>query len=390
MKERHSHDFLERITKAVHDSNLVKMTLSKYRGTEKGLKSIYVRPIILHKKPFISILYRYDTRDITKNYKETAFLTEIANHISGTFKHIYLFTKLADYSLRYNKKGEVQFGESKPSYPAAGNLQHNIDKNFIIKPQSSILHGLGITNTKGEIKPKKYDKYKQINKFLEIVSVAFNKTELNKKSTIKIVDCGSGKSDLTFSLHYYFSSVLNIDTNTTGIEIRKDLIEASESNAHKLNLANITFFEGNIDDYKKTDSDIVIALHACNTATDDAIALGIQSEAELIVVAPCCHKYLRPKMKGYNELTPILSQGILAQRQSDIITDGLRYLTLEYLGYKTQVFEFISLEHTSKNIMIVARKALDSKKAQKRKEIQLIKHKFGITDYYLDKKLNIF
>lgn len=206
----------------------------------------------------------------------------------------------------------------------------------------------------GTIRANMKDKYNQINKFIEILANLFKKSDLNLKKSISILDCGSGKSYLTFALYDYFTNDLGKITQIIGIELRKELVEASNKISSSINFNNLSFITGNINIYPNKKVEIITALHACDTATDDSIVKGILSEASIIVVSPCCHKYVRKNMVIPEIDKPILRYGIHLERFAEMLTDSLRALTLCYYGYETQIMEFVPSEHTAKNILITA------------------------------------
>jgi hypothetical protein len=205
---------------------------------------------------------------------------------------------------------------------------------------------------------------------------------------------GSGKGYLTFALYDYLHNVLNLKTKITGVEFREDLVALCNGIAMKSGFDNLGFVQGSIEDYEARQMDILIALHACDTATDDAIYKGISANASLIVVAPCCHKQIRREMetnRKANEVSFLTKYGIFLERQAEMVTDGIRALILEYHGYKTKVFEFISDVHTPKNVLIVGTKAkvTQERKEEIKKAIKQAKYDFGIDTHHLEKLLKI-
>jgi SAM-dependent methyltransferase len=255
------------------------------------------------------------------------------------------------------------------------------------------LHLLGITTQSGEVKQQAQDKYKQINHYIEILSKLLEQLPQNKEWNI--ADMGAGKGYLTFALYDYIVNVLGKTCSITGVEYRQDLVDKCNKIASICNFQQLFFKQGTIFDYKDNNGfDVLIALHACDTATDDAIVKGIENDAALIVVAPCCHKQIRRQMekRKYNqELSFLLNHGIFMERQAEMITDGLRALLLEYSGYKTRVFDFISDAHTPKNVLIVAEKQHKALKNRKEilEKIYNAKQTWGIENHYLEQKLGL-
>jgi SAM-dependent methyltransferase len=248
---------------------------------------------------------------------------------------------------------------------------------------------LGVTNSNFELRREMSDKYRQINKYIELL--APNLKEANLVAGFDMADMGSGKGYLTFALYDYLTNVLNLSPTMTGVEFRPDLVQICNDIALKASFKNLKFVKGTIADIQLPNIDVLIALHACDTATDDAIYRGITSGAKLIVCAPCCHKQIRKAMNVTNELNNITKFGILKERQAEIVTDTLRAMILEYFGYKTNVFEFIPLEHTPKNVMIVGRKISNSTVDKKRilHDIDAIKKMYGIEKHYLETLLGL-
>lgn len=213
----------------------------------------------------------------------------------------------------------------------------------------------------------------------------------------KVADMGSGKGYLTFALYDYLNSVLKFETEVVGVEYRKDMVDLCNTIAQKSNFNRLSFVHGSIEDFNPEAIDLLIALHACDTATDDAIYKGIKANAELIVVAPCCHKQIRReivKNKVKNEVSFLTKYGIFLERQAEMVTDGIRALILEYFGYKTKVFEFISDAHTPKNVLVVGIKnqkhQIEKQKQQEILEkIKSSKAYFGIDYHHLERLLSI-
>jgi hypothetical protein len=298
-----------------------------------------------------------------------------------------LFTVSENVQLFGNPKGNFGIKISEPLFKEIRPLSHDkLKKQWISTENNLYLHELGITNATGEIRPGMHDKFRQINKYIEVVSGLIDENRFCEN--VKIADMGSGKGYLTFALFDYLSKNTNLKPVISGIEFRQDLVDFCNKTAQKANFENLNFVQGTIENSVFENINILIALHACDTATDDAIAKGINSGARLIIVAPCCHKQIRKQFNVTNELASVLKHGILKERQAELITDGIRALILEAHGYKTKVFEFISTEHTPKNVMIVAEKTeKNSNKDEILSKIKSIKNFFGIGYHYLEKIL---
>lgn len=333
----------------------------------------------------LSFTMRYATKDITKNYSPAEANGIIGLWLGSTFLNADLFTAVADFTLVFNKKRKPKLLKKKASLKDSPEKKHNREKKLWIDPSiSPFLTALGITNQKGEVLKNSQSKFRQINKFVEIIdSLLPSKPETAK---FKIVDVGSGKGYLTFALYHYLKNTKHWNPDITGVELRKPLVDFCNDLADKSGFDGLHFVAKDIDDFETGKIDMLIALHACDIATDIAIAKGIRSGAEIIVVAPCCHKQIRKEISCQTEMSAILKHGILEERQAELITDGIRALLLEAHGYKTKVFEFISTEHTSKNLMIVGTKSKANPEALQK--IKAIKKEFGIGEHYLEKLLS--
>lgn len=308
------------------------------------------------------------------------------------FRHASLFTLESDVVFELNiDKATIKI--NKPSHHELPSLDHNIKKNRLIEAGGKpYLQQLKITDEKGNVFNHAQDKYKQINHYVEVLSPLIK--NLPKHDILRVLDMGAGKGYLTFALYDYLSNVLKLKAQVTGVEYRKDLVELCNDIAIKSNFKDLSFVQGTIMDYEVKQANVLIALHACDTATDDAIYKGIVTGAELIVVAPCCHKQIRRELeqsKAKNELDFLLKHGIYLEREAEMVTDGLRSLLLEYAGYTTKVFEFISGEHTPKNVMIVAEKKVktESQKNDLLAKINETKTYFGIRNHHLEKLMGL-
>ena len=258
-----------------------------------------------------------------------------------------LFTLEKDVSIQYNKKRKARIFEKKASVNERPSMVHDKAKNRLIDAEGNIyLKEMGVTNAKGEVLKSGQKKFRQINKYIEILDGFLKKSQLPQH--LHIVDMGSGKGYLTFALYDYLLNKLQLNPQMTGIELRKPLVDFCNQLAQKADFQHLHFEAKDIFDFHPGKIDVLIALHACDIATDIAIAKGIQSEASMIVVAPCCHKQVRQQMQCQTDMQAILRHGILEERQAELITDGIRALLMEANGYQTKVFEFISTEHTPK------------------------------------------
>ncbi|MBI2515287.1 MAG: SAM-dependent methyltransferase [Opitutae bacterium] len=396
-------EFLRLLAASVHDGALVKLTLGKPRGTEPSLENLFVRPVALRGATHYSFLWRHATNDVTKNHPPAEALRQLGELIGTGFHSAHLFTPARTVQLEYNKKGEprLTFGKAAPVNTEAS---HDRTKARLLPADSQgWLHALGVTNSAGVVREGLADKHRQIHKFVEILSHLVADANLlgpagtpesegraNRSGTsterrpgeptpfdsakashpaerlggdaspyprpLEIADMGCGKGYLTFATHDYFNLVAHRPAHVRGIEFRPELVQLCNDIARDTQRAHLRFEAGTIQDARLDRLDVLIALHACDTATDDALARGLAAGASLLVVAPCCQKELRPQLTAAPVLAPALRHGIFQERHAEFATDALRALLLDWAGYDTKVFEFISTEHTAKNLMIAATK----------------------------------
>ena len=366
----------------------MEVNLMQYKQSYWHHKKILIRLLKTKKGTRLFFLYRYATRDTAKNYDFNEGIKIIREILGKEFFAGHLFTTENNFQLDIGKKGRSRLNVAKPTFKAKPKLNHNRKKSRLIDRNSFYLKALGITADDGKIRSKQQDKWKQINKFVETLGKLFDKSLLDEKNKLKIVDMGSGKGYLTFAAYDYFKNKREIDVEITGVDTKQELVDLCNDIAKSCDFKNLKFVHGYIDDFDLNDTNILIALHACNTATDDAIYKGIESKADLIVVAPCCHQEIRPQIKVPAMFSNILKHGILLEREAESITDGLRSLLLEKSGYSTKLFEFISTEHTPKNNMIVGTKLKKPKNTDEiAQQINSIKNFYGIEVQRLEKLL---
>lgn len=383
--------FLTSFQTACAKGQLIKCTLSKPTGAvPEGLKNIYLRPVVLKAGPRIAWTFRYQTRDEVKNFTADESVQNLEARLGTQFLNADLFSTELDASLSISKKGKAIFSQKKPSHTAPADMSHDRQKQRLLDPSAPWLHALGITNKAGQVLPSAQDKWRQINKYLEIIDSLLRTHPL--PTDAQIADMGSGKGYLTFALYDFLNHQLGLQVRVTGIELRQKLVDFCNKTARESGFANLQFVAQDINDYQPARLDMLIALHACDTATDLALAKGIHAQAGIVVAAPCCHKQIRRDMQANNELAPILQHGILEERQAEIVTDGIRALLLEANGYKTKVFEFISTEHTAKNVMITAvgnkQASIDiHQRAEALEKVAALKAGFGVKEHFLERLL---
>ncbi|MEL7159871.1 MAG: SAM-dependent methyltransferase [Bacteroidota bacterium] len=375
--------FSDQTHEAATTGHLTKLTLSKPRKKSPDHpKNLYARPVDLKGKTHLQVTYRYPDREEVKNY-DPATGSELLTTALGTdFLNADLFTTEEHVSIALSRKGNarVQKRTLHSRTRPQKTKEHNREKQRDISTDRPYLHALGVTTAEGKIRQDGKRKFKQINKFVEIIDGLVKEHPLRPGA--QIVDMGSGSGYLTFALYDHLTNTLGLDVTVTGVELRPKLVEKCRTIAAENGFKNLHFVEGYIDDFQPPALDLLIALHACDTATDDALYQGLQAQAEIMVVAPCCQKQVRRDLEIPADLKPLLGNGILLERQAAMLTDGLRALYLEAEGYQTKLFEFIPLEHTAKNVMITAVKG--RKRLEASAEIAALKQRFGVTRHRLE------
>ncbi|QNK62266.1 SAM-dependent methyltransferase [Pedobacter sp. PAMC26386] len=386
-------EFHKQLADSIPANVFVKISLGNYQGNDKELKNVYVRRIKIKKVEMLSFTYRNKTRDIVKNFSIEDGLTRISHFISNDFRICTFFSTEKEVIVEHDKKGVITVRVRMIKIEAPVMLSHDKEKKRLIKPAGkTYLQELKITDANGAVYKNAQDKYKQINQYVALLDPLIRTLPAGKFK--KVVDMGSGKGYLTFALYDYLVNVLKINASVTGVEYRQDLVDLCNKIASGSNFKGLDFVQGSIEEYDSEGINLLIALHACDTATDDAIYKGIKGNAELIVVAPCCHKQIRRQMekgKVANELDFLTKYGIFLERQAEMVTDGIRAQILEYFGYKTKVFEFISDAHTPKNVLIVGVKTKDHAvdKAVLLDKIKRTKEYFGIEYHHLETLVQI-
>jgi SAM-dependent methyltransferase len=290
-----------------------------------------------------------------------------------------------------SKKGKFLLNTRKTATQTPAQPQsHNREKQRFIDSNAPFLRELGIAGSDGQIAPTMQKKWKQINKFIEIFARALKEAGLLERAGLTIADFGSGKAYLTFAIAHYLEQ-LALPAQVIGVELRQSLVDLCNTTAARLNQPGIRFEQGDVQHYQSSGLDVMIALHACDTATDHAIHMGIRAGAAVVMCSPCCHKQIRPQMQSPAVLSPLLQHGIHLGQEAEMVTDGIRALLLDAYGYETQVFEFIALEHTSKNKMILAVKrpgAVDASRQQAvLAQISALKQFYGIEEHCLESLL---
>jgi hypothetical protein len=391
-----------------------RLVLAKHHGTEPDLQRAVVRPIALRGQPALSFVYSHSTRDITKNLPMAEGLAHIAALLSGSFRNAHLSTPQGDTQLTISKKGKGHLStHARPAATAGGGdgegdsdeaqdagadgaahsaptarlapAAHDREKQRWLTLDRPFLAALGVTTPQHQLVPAMARKWKQINKFVEVFAHAVAKSRLADAPTLRVVDFGAGKAYLSFAVHDWLTHSQHRQAEVVGVELRADLVAQGQQTIDQLGLQGMHILQGDVREWRAGAMNVMIALHACDTATDHAIHLGLKAGADIILCSPCCHKQLRPQLLSPHPLRSVFQHGIHAEQQAEMVTDSLRALLLEAQGYDTQVFEFVTLEHTRKNKMILAVKRAVPKPADAAlAQVQELKHFFGVREHCLE------
>ncbi len=407
--------FFGEVRAALASQSLTKLVLAGARGPRPDLQRVLVRPLTLKGRACLSLTYNHRTRDVTKNLPVEEGLATIAALIDDSFDNLHLLTPEGELQLAISRKGKATLRRSRAGAASAGGdtarvgakvdvrlgtegigtpatpppaspaSAHDRAKRRFVDIAAPFLVELGVTDAEHRLIPSMARKWKQINKFIEVLSHAFEAATSLQGQPVRVLDFGSGKGYLTFAVHDHLRRTLGLEAEVRGVELREDMVRLCNDAARRLGLAGLAFEQGDVRGHALGAVDIMIALHACDTATDHAMHMGIRSGAQIIMCSPCCHKEIRPQLQSPPPLLPMLQHGIHLGQQAEMLTDSLRALLLEAEGYDTQVFEFTSLEHTSKNKMILAVKHAAPRAAEvARAQVKEIKAFYGIREQCLE------
>lgn len=390
--------FLSELKVALENQKFIKLTLSKYSGKQE-LKNIYVKPVLIKGKLLNSVTYRYKTNDQFKNLNHDELIA-LCNEflVKSSFSEANLITKDSINTITWRGtkewvlKKQVQsvIVEQTEEY-----LQHDRKKDRPIETSKSIwMQKLGLSDEKGNIFPNASDKYRQIVRYIDLLKSELNKLVQNDRITV--VDMGSGKGYLTFALYQYLienEQFKKKDIHVLGVEYRQDLVDLCNKVAAESYFKGLKFKQSEILVFEEKEIDVLIALHACDTATDDAIFKGIQSQSSLIVTAPCCHKQVRNSIQKKHlqkAIQSVYQFGIHEEQLAELLTDTIRAKLLEIMGYIVKVMPFVSSIHTPKNNMILATKLENrsvSIESENFMELQELKKVFGVSEHHLEQLL---
>ncbi|MBM7561237.1 class I SAM-dependent methyltransferase [Fusibacter tunisiensis] len=362
--------------KSIKNKELILGVVSNLKkGIESAAHKIEIRPVTVQDEFKYQVTSYVDSKVFHDNMDANALISYLENLLGIFFRQGVFFTSSADYQILYSKKMKEKILKKPPS-KFLTQPTHNRVKRYLIpegEPCDFMVY-LGVMDASGKVFKKRYDKFRQLNKYLEFVSDSLKALDLSHK--IRIVDFGCGKAYLTFALYYYLVTTLKLDVEIVGLDLKADVIEFCNETANALNYKGLIFKKGDIRTYNQSERvDMVVSLHACDTATDAALVKAVEWGAGVIFAVPCCQHELF-KQIDHPAMMPLLKHGVVKDKLVTLVTDTLRATALESRGYEVQLLEFIDLAHTPKNILIRAyksqgtdatqEKALETYKAFKR------------------------
>lgn len=321
---------------------------------KSGIMKVKVRPILKQEVLFFQCEAHKNNQVFHNNYEASEAVRVLTTYMEQ-FKQMQMETKTFHYTVLVSKKGKVTIQKKRQNDSVKEvDLSHNRNKKYILQEGIAVpfLQDLGVMTSDGGIVRSKFDKFRQINRFLEFIEDIL--PELKKDREVTVLDFGCGKSYLTFAMYYYLHELRQYDVRIIGLDLKADVIRHCNELSEKYGYEKLKFLEGNIADYTGVDEvDMVVTLHACDTATDFALDKAVGWNAKVILSVPCCQHELNGQMR--NEIMePVLKYGLIKERMAALVTDALRAEYLENCGYDAQILEFIDMEHTPKNILIRA------------------------------------
>ncbi|WP_042401341.1 class I SAM-dependent methyltransferase [Clostridium saudiense] len=361
---------LKKTLDEVFEKEVIKIVISNKVKKDEKYNKVNISLKENNKNKFYQIEKFTDKQVFHENIKIDEINEKVYEIIDGKYKQMTAWSSSETFDLKISKKGKIFLGKKKNDNSKIITKGHNKEKNYILKEGMIIepLIDLGVFTKEGKVVNSKYDKYKQINRFIEIIDDEIKKNDYKE---LTILDFGCGKSYLTFVLYYYFVKIKNINVNMIGLDLKEDVIKKCNEIAKRYNYDNLHFELGDINGFKYNNKvDMVITLHACDTATDYALYNAIKWNSKMIFSVPCCQHEFNAQMKA-EELSILTKYGIVQERVAALMTDSVRANLLECAGYKTQLLEFIDIAHSPKNILIRASKANISKEKKEKSLVEV-------------------
>lgn len=382
--------FVERIVESLLSGSFVRLVLSAPGGASLPAQRLSGRLITVRGAPVLSVTVHEKTRDLTRNLP----LDEVAAWLKATlmieFRSGLLETITRDWQWSGRDNGSSRLAAHKPRVRVQPDRTHDRRKRHPLEGSSGDwMEALGLVDSTGRVLPAQAGKHQQITRYSDVLGHLVRDCQWAPGSPLRAVDMGCGLGYLTFAAWQLLRRQLGFQVEMTGIERRTELVRQAEDVARRFQLEGLHFQQGDISTAQTEKLDLLIALHACNTATDDSIRRGIESGARLIVLAPCCHQEIRPQLLAAAPFEAILAHGLFAERFAEWLTDGLRSMFLEWAGYRVKAIEFVAAEHTPKNLMLAAiQSGRPYSIPHLRDRIKEIKERFGIGPFSLDPLLD--
>ncbi|MEG0297261.1 MAG: SAM-dependent methyltransferase [Clostridium sp.] len=347
---------LKKVINEIVEQEIIKVVISNKMNKDVQYNKISFQLKENNKKKFYQIEKYTDKQVFHENVDKDVLEEKVLEFVSSNYKQLEAWSDTTLFNVKISKKGKVLFGKKQSDNKKLVIKGHNKEKNYILKEGMIIqpLIDLGVFTKEGKVVNSKYDKYKQINRFVEIIDDEIKKNDYKE---LTILDFGCGKSYLTFVLYYYFVEIKKINVKMIGLDLKEDVIQKCNDIAKRYKYDNLSFELGDINGFKYNNKvDMVITLHACDTATDYALYNAIKWNSKMIFSVPCCQHEFNSQMQT-DDLSILTKYGIVQERIAALMTDSVRANLLESVGYKTQLLEFIDIAHSPKNILIRASKS---------------------------------
>lgn len=365
---------MEELLRETVGEGLYQIILSNPKNKEK-ISKVKIRPVMLKGKLYFQETAYVGAQVFHDNFDKEIIISRIMAHMSDNFRQCEIEAVNRKATILVSKKGKVTINKKAAADTSPKmDLSHNRVKAYILEEGTPVpfLIDLGVQTADGKVVRSRYDKFKQINRFLEFIEDIL--PTLPKERTIRIIDFGCGKSYLTFAIYYYLKILQGLDVNIMGLDLKRDVISRCNELAVKYGYEDLKFMQGDIGTFESRapgDVDMVVTLHACDTATDYALAKAVGWNTKVILSVPCCQHEVNGQIAG-KELAPALKYGLIKERISALITDAVRANILEEQGYEVQILEFIDMEHTPKNILIRGVRSPEKNKKKKETNVEMM------------------
>lgn len=380
------HRFAQRVIDSLRNETFARLVLSHPGPEVFPLRRVLGRLVAIRGVPTLSLTLQEPTRDVTRNLPVAEVPGWLPSQLSGGFRSVLLETTERDWQLSLPPHKPPRLVAHAPRHRVAPGRTHDQPRQEALDPSAQDwLRELGLVDAAGRVLPARADKYRQVQHYAGILQKLVRACAWPSGTRLEVADMGCGRGALTLAAWQLLRRQESLDARIVGVETRPDLVRDAQALANRLHFEGLRFAAGSIESVDLAHLDILVALHACNTATDAAIRRGVASGARLILVAPCCHQEVRPQLGAPPPLTPILQHGLMAERLAEWLTDGLRALHLEAVGYQVRMVEFVASEHTPKNLLLSGvRTDPPTPRPGAAEEIAVLKAYFGIRHHALD------